>query len=440
MKISIKLISFAILLGLGATAAFAQNYKIKQSTSMSGHNMESTVYVKGSRKRTENGGMMGMTNDVATIEQCDLKRTVQVNDKKKLYYVDSTAVNEPSSTPVGKAPVATGKATKGGTVTHTSSIIDTGGRKQMFGLTARRIKTSMTVVSSPDACSKQDMRIDTDGWYVDLPLFSCPFDPSPRSPMAPSAPQSRGCEDRIITKSTGTGKLGFALQMTQTMITAGQDVAFSTTLDTLEFSKATLDDALFNVPATYTLANSSQSLYGSPDYSAMMKGSGNDDEDMPKSAAGKPSTYKTPVPGAKKAGVKRIGVLIPGNRTSEIVSATNLQQYLIRQLTVGNVEAVAVNSEADAKSLSCDYILTSDISKLKQSTASKIGGLFGKVTNTDSSASRNYEAQVEFKLVLLTNGQSVLQDKASAKIAGDADMAAQGVLAQEAAAVLAIAK
>lgn len=229
--------------------------------------------------------------------------------------------------------------------------------------------------------------------------------------------------------------------MTQTITTGGRGESFTTSTETIEFSKATLDDALFNVPANYTLANSSQALYGTPDYSAMMKGAGNDDdEDTPRPSISQSSTQKNAVPGVKKAGVKRIGVIIPGNRTSEIVSATSLQQYLIRQLTVGNVEAIAVNSEADAKALNCDYILSSDISKLKQSTASKIGGLFGKVTNTDSSASRNYEAQVEFKLLSLTNGQSILQSKASAKIAGDADTAVQGVLAQEAAAVLAAAK
>jgi hypothetical protein len=84
--------------------------------------------------------------------------------------------------------------------------------------------------------------------------------------------------------------------------------------------------------------------------------------------------------------------------------------------------------------------LSSDFSKFKQSTASKIGGLFGKVTNTDSSASRNYDAQVDFKLVSLKTGQPVLQNKAAAKAEGDANHVAEGVLAQEAMAVLAAAK
>ncbi len=443
MKI-VHLTFFALVVGLCSMSAFGQNYKIKQSTSMSsmsGHKMESTVYVKGSRKRTEQGGMMAMGSDVATLEQCDLKRTVQISDKKKLYYVEPTAESEPGPVPTApaKAPVAAGKATKGGTVTHTSSIVDTGERKQMFGLTARHIKTSMTMVSSPDACSKQDMKIETDGWYVDLPLFSCPFNAVPRNPMAPERPRSRGCEDRIITKSTGTGKLGFALQMTQTIISGGRDESFSTTLETIEFSKATLDDALFNVPADYKLASSSQDLYGRPDFSAMIKGGGGDDEDMSMPSQ-TPSSYKVPVPGTKRPGVKRIGVMVPSNRTNESVSTTNLQSFLIQKLMVGNVEAVAVSSEADAKAANCDYILLSEISKLKQSAASKIGGLFGKVTNTDTSGAQTFDTQVDFKLTSMANNQSVLQSKATAKIAGNADTAVQGVLTQEASAVLAAAK
>jgi len=178
--------SFCIItaIALGGIVVFGQNYKIKQTTSMQGHEMSSTVFVKGSRKRTESGGMMGMGADVATIEQCDLKRTVQVNDKKKLYYIQPDATGETASSNTNATPSSSvTKPTKGGTVTVTSNIIDTGERKQMFGLTARHIKTSMSMKSSPDACSKMDMSMETDGWYVDLPLFSCPM-PIPRNPYA----------------------------------------------------------------------------------------------------------------------------------------------------------------------------------------------------------------------------------------------------------------
>ena len=200
MKGFLSFIAFSLLFTCGTVISFAQNYKIKQTTSMNGQNMSSTVYVKGSRKRTESSGMMGMGGDVANIEQCDLKRNVKVSDTKKLYFVEPFATDV--DMPAGPAaPAPAGKVEKGGTLTITSAITDTGERKQMYGLTARHIKTVMTMQSSPDACSQQDMRIETDGWYVDLPLFTCPME-IPRNPYMGMGGK-RGCTDRTIVKSTG---------------------------------------------------------------------------------------------------------------------------------------------------------------------------------------------------------------------------------------------
>ena len=98
------------------------------------------------------------------------------------------------------------------------------------------------------------------------------------------------------------------------------------------------------------------------------------------------------------------------------------------------VEGVAVGSESDASAAGCDYILSSDFSKLKQSTAGKIGGMFGKVTNT--SVTSNYDAQVDFKLVSLKSGQATLQNKAASKSESNVDKAAEGVLAMEASMII----
>jgi len=135
----------------------------------------------------------------------------------------------------------------------------------------------------------------------------------------------------------------------------------------------------------------------------------------------------------KRPGVIRIGVLVPTNK-GDNVSTANLQAFLVERLTSGNVEAVSVGSEADAKAASCDLLLSSDISKLKQSTAGKVGGLFGKVTNLPTAGS--YDAQVDFKLVSLTNGQTKLSSKATSKSESDAGRAAEAILGDEAQAVL----
>jgi len=436
-----QLIIFSIILTGGSGILFGQNYKIRQSTSISGQNISSTIYVKGSRKRTETSGMMGMGADVATIEQCDLKRTVQVNDKKKLYFIEP--FTEESMAEVPQAPARPidrpDRVTRGGTITMTTSINDTGERKQMFGLTARHIKTSMTMQSSPDACSKNDMSMETDGWYVDLPQFSCPVN-APRNPMAQSRQPRSGCQDRIVTKFSGGGKLGFPLMVTTTM-NSGGETGYSQSIETLEFSRETLGDALFAVPSTYTLAASSQELYDRPDISTMIQGSQNRKDDRPQGISQNNDVntrMQNQFPQTKRPGVIRIGVLPPTNRSGESVSVANLQKYLSQRLTVGNTEGIAINSEADARAAGCDFTLSSDLSKLKQTTTSKIGGLFGKVTNT--SGPKNYDAQVDFKLLSLKTGQSVLQNKAAARIDGDADRAAEGILAQEAIAVLAAAR
>ena len=70
MRKSIFLVVFLVVLGiLAGENAQAQQYKLKQVNSMMGMKYESTIYVKGMRKRTEGGAhaMMGgnLTDDPA---------------------------------------------------------------------------------------------------------------------------------------------------------------------------------------------------------------------------------------------------------------------------------------------------------------------------------------------------------------------------------------
>ena len=49
------------------------------------------------------------------------------------------------------APAPQNQPQRGGVVNITNTITDTGERKEMFGFTARRIKTSLEKKASPDA-------------------------------------------------------------------------------------------------------------------------------------------------------------------------------------------------------------------------------------------------------------------------------------------------
>lgn len=87
---------------------------------------------------------------ITTIRQCDLKRTLTIYEKTKTYLIAPT---DGTGTPVAMGgdggggttnPAAVASAPpRGGVVNITQTLTDTGERKEMFGFTARRIKTSM---------------------------------------------------------------------------------------------------------------------------------------------------------------------------------------------------------------------------------------------------------------------------------------------------------
>ena len=120
-----------------------------------GPGMETVLYMKGPRMRSEMAGDFGMT----TILQCDLKRTLTINEKTKTYMITPTD-NSNTSGDRGRgrrrhqSSVTASTPQRGGVVNITQTITDTGERKEMFGFTARRIKTSLVKTVSPDACDK----------------------------------------------------------------------------------------------------------------------------------------------------------------------------------------------------------------------------------------------------------------------------------------------
>ncbi|MBV9217724.1 MAG: hypothetical protein JO053_16275 [Acidobacteria bacterium] len=417
----------ALICTCGALLVFAQDYKVTQVTTVQGQRITNTVYVKGPRKRTEGGGIMGMGKDNADIEQCDLKQNVKLNNKKRLYLLEPFGDDDSAATPKGPAAKPRSvPSTKGGVVTYVNNVTDTGERKQMFGMTARHVKTSMSMEASPDACNKQDMKMESDGWYVDLPTFSCPIRMSPGNNPQFQAP-SGGCQDTIHYRNTGSGKLGFALSETRTMSMGDAGMSFTTTTDTTDFSRATLEQALFEIPQGYTATTDSSDLYSRPSIAEMKEYQKEEQTQMetgPAPPLKDPGTIRPKAPG-----VTRIGVLEPTNH-GDSVNTANLQAFLAERLTMGKVEAIAVASEADARTANCDYVLASDFTKLKQASM----GLFGNVVGKIAGAPSPYDAQVEYRLTPLAGGKTVA-NKAGGKSGSDAYTAAQAVLTMEAQAI-----
>ncbi|HMK21561.1 MAG TPA: hypothetical protein VK466_04460, partial [Terriglobales bacterium] len=212
----------------------------------------------------------GPGGSTVTLRQCDLKRTVTLNDQAQTYLV----VNDPQDeAAVRAAAMVTGApvqepAKNGGKIEVTSVISDTGERKQMYGLTARHLKTKVTEKSSADACSKIDQSFEVDGWYADLGKEQAGC-----TSMAPPVHQSQGCQDAVVERHSGSGKPGYPLAQNVTIHNSdGSTMAVS--INVTEVSKKPLDAALFDVPANYKQVNSYADLMSTPQVPQMAQQAG----------------------------------------------------------------------------------------------------------------------------------------------------------------------
>ena len=245
-------LAFAILLLLPLSAA--ADSKIKTRNTTMGMSSESTVYIKGSRQRTE-GTSMGMGPSFVTIMQCEQKRIITVNPRSNTCMV--TPLGEESGAKSAPAAGGSGASRKGGTITFTVNTIDTGERQKMFGLTARHIKSTMDAESSPDACSKTSLHTESDGWYADIaPGLACSTGMTP----PPSRSSGRACQDTMRYKHTGAGYPGYPLKQTTTMQMHGQSI--TTQSEVVDLTSASLDDSLFEMPAGCKVVGSYQELMG----------------------------------------------------------------------------------------------------------------------------------------------------------------------------------
>ncbi len=364
---------------LTVTGIVAADTKVKSRQTSGGQTYENTSYIKGKRQRSEvSGGQM------VTIEQCDLRRNLQLMPAAKVYVINPYDDGTPSSSAKpSTSPAQPGVVTKGGLVTSTVTTRDTGERKQMFGYTARHIITTMSIESSPDACSQNNTKMEIDGWYIDA-TFALDCDSNRQYTYRPPA-GAGGCRDRYETKTIGTAKKGFPVYEKMTMLGSGAQ-SFSTINEVVEISQATLEQSLFEIPPDYRqvedFSSAFSAAYANPQASAA-------NSDVPANvnpgASSQPSTAPSTTVGPKRAGVIRIGVVAvkPGN-VAEGMNAQQLavavQNTLVENLKSSNVEAIPIDGtggiQAEAQQKECDYLVFANVSHKKG------GGGFGSFMNS----------------------------------------------------------
>jgi hypothetical protein len=443
-KIFSKSMIVAVVILAGSTFARA-DIRIKQRQDSGGRTSESEVAIKGKRQRSEMELGPGMK--IVSIMQCDLRRTLTISDANRKYMIasmDSSPTGNDSASPIN---VPTNSATeptrKGGIVTYTTTTTDTGERKQMFGFTARHVKTSMVTESSPDACNQEKMKFESDGWYIDLEIG---LDCMAENAMAMTR-MSRpgGCRDQVRNRRLGSGKLGYPVKVTTRMFDADGNESFTSTTEVIELTRVTLDPALFEIPAGYTEAASMQEIYA-PSVGDVAGGMGGGTGGSMPGGVASAAAAMTTAASSKKPGMIRIGVVGLNNRTSESIEPESLRQKLIGGLMGSGLDAVAIYGKspsevtAEAKQKECDFVLYTDVTNLKQSSANKVGGFLGRAAGVGAAVKDRFESQVDFRL-LPTGGETPkLQSKANVKEDGDANASVSAALDREAKAVSAAVK
>ena len=418
--------SFCAIAAMLFTVSIASaDTKTRTKTTASGQSFESTSYLKGSRQRTEQGG-----TGMSMINQCDLKRIIQLNDKAKTYMIVSTGrdsqkpaqtpnANDTSAQPNTQRP----DGRKGGVVTYTTTLTDTGERKQIFGLTARHIKSSLTVESSPDACNPTKMKMETDAWYVDFSDgLNCQADGG-------YAPQFQGskpnCEDEIRQKTIGNAKLGYPVWQQITMY--GEDGTQSVmTIEVIELERTTLEASLFEIPPGYTEAKTFQEFVGAGLASALIDGSNSQSAGQGTHRSNEQASF---VVGPKRPGVIRIGIASANDRTGRLASREYVRANLVNAINSSNIEAVPLNGrtneqvEAEAKQSGCDFVLFTDVAGIKKSGS---GGMLGKVSRAAgvNPVKEKFEVKVEYKLFTPGSSSPVLSSSATGKSGGGVDAGA----------------
>lgn len=467
-----KLFIFIAILCFSATA-FA-DVKITTRQTMSGQSSQNTTYIKGKRSRTEmmNGTMISLT-------QCDLRRDIQMNPAAETYMV-TYYEDGSSSTQVSKAgepaPVK-----KGGTMYVTTTIKDTGERKQMFGYAARHIIQTIVIESSPDACNPTKSKMEMDMWVIDAE-FALQCSQERQYVPRPSGVNG-GCTDKYVPKTIGTAKSGYPVWQKMTSFDQSGKELFSTINEVIELSKATLDPALFEVPKDYREVKNAAEMYSAsssvPSYSSSSMSSSsstssalNSNIQQANSASAAPSSDLGP----KKEGTIRIG--LAGVKTGEVAAGiaagdlalaiantfgTYLKGTKIEMVLLEAKLASAASSEAREKQ--CDLVLNATVSHKKGGggfggfgkmlgsvvaqtgighTGSTVGNIAGQIATTAIVSAANVSGNVKSKdtlildvqLVSLADNSSKLAQSFKVKAKSDGDDIISAVVEQAAQAIV----
>jgi len=318
----------------------------------------STIQLKGARARIAVG------ENLVSIQHCDAKQTVQLNTQTRTYL---------------ESPFDTGSATgstealekrkKGGQVTYATTVTDTGESQEMLGFTAKRLKTVSTRDFSATACDKRPQKVETDGWYIELPpTVTCATVPA-REVTILVDPKSPDCVDEVRYERSGT-PLGYPLKYTA-VATLGEEPPVTTTMEVSRLERTDVADSEVEVPPDYLEVRTVTQLT---------------------------ADHRPGEAGAKKPGTIRVGLVPISNRSdakldTDMFNEATLESFSETDLDIVRLSGTAPGEiEADARSKEVDLLLTNTIAEVKAAR----GGLVGKINGSSGDA---FSAKVDYALV-----------------------------------------
>lgn len=369
----------------------------------------------------------------------------------------------------------------------TTTIKDTGERRQMFGFTARHIVQTVETESSPDSCNPTKSKMEMDMWVIDAEFgLTCTQERSYRST---GGGKSGGCRDRVVPKTIGSAKSGYPLIQKMTTFDADGKASYTMTQEVVELSKAALDQSLFEAPSDYRevkdakqmyAAGSSGMSYTGDGGSGSGNGSGYSSSSSPgigsniRNAASKTDNSPAAV-GAKTPGTVRIGVAVKTTSVGEGIAAADLSAAV--QNTLGEylkgtkfeivpLEAKLAAAQAnEANEKGCDFVLNLTASHKKggggfgmfgkalgnvvsqtgggnwgNTAANNTGRIAANTIVTAASVSGNVKSKdeltLDLKLLSVADNSSALAKQFKAKAKSDGDDIISAVIEQAAQVIL----
>lgn len=346
-----------------------QQWKVASRYVADGAETRTTVYAGSKRQRVE------LPGGTSIITQCDLSRTVQVSDRAKAYAFLPFEAPAPAAA-AGAAPKP------GASVVVRTTGTDTGERREMFGHQARHLKLVTTTEPSPQACDKTKGRVETDGWFADIPgLQECSGAKALRTP----ADEAATCRDPRVAEHAGIDIAGFPLAYSVVAFDATGKEISKLVVEVTALTQEDLSAALFEPPSAFAAM---------PDVDAL-------------TAAARRVELEELGTTPKLAGMIRIGVPPPGDRSGKAVAADSMRSGLLEEFNARPFEAIPLGAgtpdeqQAEARKKECDYLVRAELGSLKTSAPGKMGGLVRRASG-GGTPTELHEADVALELIPLT--------------------------------------